>query len=1090
MNKANLILRRKLTPPHRQHRVLQRPRLTAQLLQALEHRLTILHAGTGYSKTTSLASLVSLASMAPAPAPGQTPLFWYSLDEEDADPQRFLLHLDAAFRLHLPHLSDLSQAILQERGAERGPQVWTQTLDALINALDESLTEPSLLVLDDYHSAPPSSPITSLLEHFLTYLPANLHVVISTRYPYGSPSLPRWKAHGEVLEIGREQLAFRPEEIETLFRDTYGIDLSTQEVTSLAERSEGWPIALQLVWQGLRSGAGKDVGTLLKSNSEVRFDYLASEVLASQSEQVKSFLYDTAVLRELTPASCDAVRRASDSLSLLSHLHSLDLFIVALDDRHSYRYHYLFHDFLRRRLEADGERAGELHRRAALYFQGASRHEEAIRHWLSACDYNEAAAAIEKAGEAALQAGLLSTVAGWIDTLPPEVLAGRPLLQAYLGDVYRLQSRFDEALAWYSQAEATWRTRNDPAGIGRALRGQALIYLDTVRPAQAERYLEEALRLYDGVADLQARARLLELLAENKLNMGKPDEAGRLRDEARALREEGPAEDVLSVRVKLRTGRLDEAQRTLESWAEQERGQIHPPRAHRETSLILSLISSFRGEAGRALALAEEGIQLGERSGSPFVTAVGYMRVGHALQLQGERQAVDEAITRYQAAISIGDTLAVKRTHAEALWGLTRAYGYSGDLHSAERCATEGTGTAGAAGDAWMIALIELALGASYLLASRPTDAAEVLSRVLAAFRDCGDNFGRASARLWQCLAYLDLRQGELFASAATDLLELCETQKYDFLLTRPTLLGPPDPRRIVPALIEARNRRIRHTYVAHLLLQSGLAGIQVHPGYRLRVQTLGAFRVWRGDLEIQPREWQRDKARQLFQLLITQHGRALQREAIVERLWPDLSPEAAERDFKVALSALNKTIEPARPPEAPFAFIVRDGKSYGIRPDADICIDAATFEHECHAGVAELAISGTPGKGINRLIAALEMYAGSYLPDALYEDWASAERERLLSLYLRTADRLADALNESGRYEEALDVCERILAYDPCWERAYRTMMLAHAHRGNRPLALRTFQRCAAVMSAELGVEPSPATAELLHTVMAGDKR
>ena len=72
--------------------------------------------------------------------------------------------------------------------------------------------------------------------------------------------------------------------------------------------------------------------------------------------------------------------------------------------------------------------------------------------------------------------------------------------------------------------------------MSRALRGQALIYLDTVRPAQAESLLEEALRLTDGAADREARARLLELLAENKLNMGQPAEA-----EAPARRDPRPA---------------------------------------------------------------------------------------------------------------------------------------------------------------------------------------------------------------------------------------------------------------------------------------------------------------------------------------------------------------------------------------------------------------------------------------------------------------------------------------------------------------------------------------------------------------------
>ncbi|MBC6369256.1 hypothetical protein DDT91_20910, partial [Algoriphagus sp. AK58] len=66
------------------------------------------------------------------------------------------------------------------------------------------------------------------------------------------------------------------------------------------------------------------------------------------------------------------------------------------------------------------------------------------------------------------------------------------------------------------------------------------------------------------------------------------------------------------------------------------------------------------------------------------------------------------------------------------------------------------------------------------------------------------------------------------------------------------------------------------------------------HPGYTLRLRTLGAFQAWRGRQEITRREWRREKARQLLQLFITHRGRLLQREQILDLLWPDADPENA----------------------------------------------------------------------------------------------------------------------------------------------------------------------------------------------------
>lgn len=1093
MLRDDILLRARLTPPRPNRRILPRPALTARLQDALDYRLTLLQAGTGYGKSTALAAL---AHAHPGPEPA---IFWYSASESDADPQRFLAYLIGAFRTRLPGLSDLPQTLLHELGQAGRADAWPQVVEALLNALSDALQAPALLIVDDYHFVGASPEVAALTERFIAHLPADLHVLLATRSPLQSPAITAWRVRDEVLDITRADLAFGPAEIESLFRETYGMQLTAEEAAALYDKTEGWPIALQLVWQGVRL-AGRPVagprqllaaGPASESLSAL-FDYLAHEVLGRQPPAVAAFLRDTALLRELTPGACAAVTGApeAEALAQLQTLVDADLFIVPLGERH-YRYHHLFHDFLRGPWAADPAGARERHGRAAAYFRGQRDYEEALFHSLAAGEYEAAAGDVEQIGEALLRAGRLEAVAAWIDALPPETVAQHPLVQRFLGDICRLRSRFDEALAWYEQAEKTWRARGDRAGIGRALRGQALVYLDTVRPAEAENLLQEALRHTDGLEDRETRARMLELLAENKLNMGKPAEAERLRGEARALRDEGPTEDVLSVRVKLRTGRLQDARQVLEGWLEAEqraadRGQVHPPRAHRETVLLLSLIDSLLGDAASAFRRAEAGVALGERLRSPFVTTVGLMRLGHAWQLHAGQvppaEARDQAIQRYQAAIALGDQLAVRRLRAEALWGLTRAYGFGpgADLASAERAAAEGVEISQWAGDQWIGALVELALGAGYVLAGQPEPATDVLGRALSAFRECGDPLGRAAARAWLGLAHLDLGQGERLAVCAEELLALCEAHQYDFLFTRPTLLGPPDPRRLVPLLLEARARRIRPAYVTRLLNEIGLPAVQVHPGYQLRVQTLGAFRVWRGAELLDPREWKRDKARQLFQLLLTER-RALQREEIAERLWPGLPPETASRDFKVALNALYKALEPGRASEAPSAFITREGATYALRPEADVWIDAAHYEAEAEAGL-RLAEAGDDDGAIPRLQAALRLYTGDYLPEALYEDWASEARERLLALYLRAADRLAAALIRRGQHADGLAVCQSILGRDPCWERAYRLMMVAHARSGNRPQAYRVYQRCVAVLKAELDVAPSQTTVALFE--------
>ncbi|MGQ9489631.1 MAG: hypothetical protein ACUVS6_02710 [Anaerolineae bacterium] len=298
---ANLLLRTKLMPLRLHRRVQPRPALVARLQEALEHPLTVVQAGPGYGKTTLLSDFGSRL--------GNCRLAWYSLDESDSDPHQFLSYLTGAFSLALPGLSATPAAVLNEISQSNLAGRWAWALDALINALTERLDAPAVLVLDDYHLVAAVPEISALTDRLINHLPADLHVIITTRHPLSLPGMVAWRARDQILELGRRELAFQREEIAALFREAYGLPLSPAEVAALADKTEGWPIALQLIWQGLRSGAAGNVADLLNSRQEVAsltalFDYLVRDLLDRQPAEIANFMRQTAVLRELTPTLC------------------------------------------------------------------------------------------------------------------------------------------------------------------------------------------------------------------------------------------------------------------------------------------------------------------------------------------------------------------------------------------------------------------------------------------------------------------------------------------------------------------------------------------------------------------------------------------------------------------------------------------------------------------------------------------------------------------------------------------------------------------------------------------------------------------
>jgi ATP-dependent transcriptional regulator len=83
-------------------------------------------------------------------------------------------------------------------------------------------------------------------------------------------------------------------------------------------------------------------------------DYLADEVLDGQPGQVRAFLLETSVLARLSGELCDAVTGRAGSQAMLQDIERAGLFLVPLDEvRGWWRYHHLFADLLRARLQAE-----------------------------------------------------------------------------------------------------------------------------------------------------------------------------------------------------------------------------------------------------------------------------------------------------------------------------------------------------------------------------------------------------------------------------------------------------------------------------------------------------------------------------------------------------------------------------------------------------------------------------------------------------------------------------------------------------------------------------------------------------------------
>ena len=328
-------------------------------------------------------------------------------------------------------------------------------LTSLINDI-APLPDQIVLVLDDYHLIEAQA-INDGLSFLLEHLPQQMHLVIATRE---DPPLPlaRLRAQGQLTELRVSDLRFTSSEAAEFLNQAMGLDLSAADIAALEARTEGWIAGLHLAalaLQGTFSMQGhKDTTSFIEAftgSHRYVLDYRVEEVLEQQSESVQTFLLRTSILDRLSGPLCDAVcfgvaetpgsssgpavlqgaAEAPTAQAILEMLERANLFIVPLDDeRRWYRYHHLFADLLRQRLnQIQPEQVSTLHRQAGTWYEDQGLMAEALRHIFAAGDFEWAARLVEQVGITGFwRLGDLPSVLHWLEELPRRVVHSRPKL--------------------------------------------------------------------------------------------------------------------------------------------------------------------------------------------------------------------------------------------------------------------------------------------------------------------------------------------------------------------------------------------------------------------------------------------------------------------------------------------------------------------------------------------------------------------------------------------------------------------------------------------------------------------------------------
>ncbi len=243
-----------------------------------------------------------------------------------------------------------------------------------------------------------------------------------------------------------------------------------------------------------------------------------------------------------------------------------------------------------------------------------------------------------------------------------------------------------------------------------------------------------------------------------------------------------------------------------------------------------------------------------------------------------------------------------------------------------------------------------------------------------------------------------------------------------------------------------------------------------------LRITLLGNFELSAGDRSVPDARWRSRKAAHLVKLLALAPDHALHREQLFEALWPD-RPSTASNNLRQTIFVARRQLQTLR--LDPALLLSSQGDRVRLYPTERLWVDAEAFESAAH----DARLSVDPAC----YWSAIERYTGPLLPEDRYEDWTSARRETLASIYLSLLDDVAQLHEACGEISSAIAALRQITELEPGDEAAHVRLMRIYALSGRRPLALRQYEQLTHALARDLDASPALETQQLFEAIKSG---
>jgi ATP/maltotriose-dependent transcriptional regulator MalT len=807
---------------------------------------------------------------------------------------------------------------------------------------------------------------------------------------------------------------------------------------------------------------------------------MASEILDRLPKRLRRFLLWTSVFDTLEASGCDTILCEEGAARLLETLERRNVPMMRVQgDVAEYRVHPLFRDFLRNELRL---RTPELHRtlsqRAGAWQADRGRASEAIWHFAQAEDWEQVTKLIQDEAPRAYKLGKWHMITSWLQIMPANELRERPQLRLWEARI----------LVRLAQADAALRVIDEAVGLLEESGSVTLAQFETIR-AMALRVKGDvgwALPSSQRAVDLAVSANApMDVVAEAGKQLGIVQFVrGSFAEAAKELRrvldiyeQRGDIEETAFVSGCLGSalaslGRLTESVTHLEEARRQWRkvGNI------KELSWVLNnlgMVYHLMGQLDLARELFLDALSKAQESGHQRAQAYALISLADIDRESGDQPS---ALERYEDARALAADLGDMTLSTHALTGLSRTCRRMGDVGKAEVLARQALAGARERDSAYEQGLAQVALGRLWRQQGKLDDATSALAAAVSLFEGAKAKKELAEALFYLAESSLPVRRGRSLLRVSLErLAEISRELGHDYFLTQAA--------QGAPAVVQfGASRRIGGDFYRELLRRSVprvsaikeppvRKGIVPKPFPTVEVLSLGDVEVRMEGRKVLDLEWESEKSKELFLLLLV-NERPFSRDEAVAALWTEAGGSRASRAFHSTLHRVRRALYAE--------CVVESGGAYALNPGGSFPCDVRKFERLAEA--ARTMAEDDPSY-VSTLRAAIDLHRGPFAP-SVESEWADARRLRLEQRFLEVAAKLGDKLLRMGDQAGAIQACQRLLEHDPYNEAACYKLMKAYAGSGDNEAALHTFRRFREELERDIGEKPGRAIAQLYFEV------